>query len=70
METAKLRALRDMASEGIIISFVIQEKAILEFISEGLSLKIDFRRFNGGHYDKHSLLLENYYSEDDIQLII
>ncbi|MBQ1930501.1 MAG: hypothetical protein II344_07730 [Bacteroidales bacterium] len=66
METAKLQALKDMTSVGVIPAFVTQEKAILEFISEGLSLRVDFRRFNGGHYDKHSLLLVDCYSEDDI----
>lgn len=66
METAKLQALKDMTSVGVIPAFVTQEKAILEFISEGLSLRVDFRRFNGGHYDKHSLLIVDCYSEDDI----
>jgi hypothetical protein len=70
METAKHQAFKDMASMGVMSAFVTQEKAILEFVSEGLSLRVDFRRFNGGHYDKHSLLLVDCYSEDDIESII
>lgn len=64
--TIKQQALKDMTSEGIIVSFVYQEKAILELVSEDLSIRIDFRRFNGGHYDKRSLLLIDYYSEEDV----
>lgn len=70
METAKSQALKDMTSVGVITSFIINEKAILEFISEDLSLKVDFRRFNGGHYDKHSLLFIDYCNEEEIQSII
>lgn len=66
MESARLQAFKDMTSMGVMSAFVTQEKAILEFVSEGLSLRVDFRRFNGGHYDKHSLLLVDCYSEDDI----
>lgn len=66
MEKAKLQALKDMTSMGVMSAFITQEKAILEFISEELSFRVDFRKFNGGHYDKHSLLLVDYYSEEDI----
>lgn len=64
--TIKQQALKDMTSEGIIVSFVYQEKAILELVSEDISIRIDFRRFNGGHCDKRSLLLIDCYSEEDV----
>lgn len=65
---AKIQALKDMHSLGIMTSFVLQEKEILEFISEGFSLRVDFRKFNGGHYDKHNIL--DYTNDNDTQLII
>lgn len=65
---AKIQALKDMHSSGIMTSFVLQEKEILEFISEGFSLRVDFRRFNGGHYDKRAIL--DSTDNNDTQLII
>ena len=70
METAKTQAFKDMTSTGVMTAFVTHEREILEFISEGLFLRVDFRRFNGGHYDKYSLLLVDCCSEEDIQPII
>lgn len=63
----KVQALKDMHSLGIMTSFVLQEKEILEFLSEGFFLRVDFRRFNGGHYDKQSLL---EYNKENTQYII
>ena len=51
---------------GVRAEFVTKEKTILEFVSEDFSIKIDFRRFNGGHNNKRSLLLVDCYSEEDV----
>lgn len=66
MGTAKSQAFKDMTSIGVRSEFVAKEKAILEFVSEDFSIRIDFRRFNGGHCDKRSLLLVDCYSEEDV----
>lgn len=50
--TAKQQALIDMSSEGISVTFIAFEKAILEFTATEDSIKVDFRKFNGGHHPK------------------
>lgn len=67
MKSIKNQALQDMRSSGIPTIYILQEKEILEFISEDSSIKVDFRRFNGGHYDKSNLLTE---IEEDNQLLL
>ena len=66
MKSIRNQAIQDMASVGVQTFYILQEKAILEFISEE-SFRVDFRKFNGGHYDKHALLAE---LEEDIQLLL
>ena len=50
--TAKQQALIDMSSEGISVTFIAFEKAILEFTATEDSIRVDFRKFNGGHHPK------------------
>lgn len=50
--TAKQQAMIDMSSEGISIVFFSFEKAILEFTATEDSVRVDFRKFNGGHHPK------------------
>ena len=50
--TAKQQAMIDMSSEGISVTFIAFEKAILEFTATEDSIKIDFRKFNGGYHPK------------------
>ena len=50
--TAKQQAMIDMSSEGISVTFFKFEKAILEFTETEDSIRIDFRKFNGGHHPK------------------
>lgn len=52
--TAKQQALIDMSSEGISVTFIAFEKAIIEFTKTEDSIKIDFRKFNGGHNKKNN----------------
>lgn len=59
MNKIKAQAMRDMTSMGVSTEFIHQEKNILESISEGFSLRVDFRRFNGGHYNKSNMLLKD-----------
>ena len=66
MKSIRNQAIQDMASVGVQTFYILQEKAILEFMSEDSSLKVDFRRFNGGHYDKRALLTE--IEEDNLLL--
>lgn len=66
MKSIRNQAIQDMASAGVQTFYILQEKAILEFMSEDSSLKVDFRRFNGGHYDKRTLLVE--LEEDNLLL--
>jgi hypothetical protein len=48
--TAKQQAMIDMSSEGISVTFLAFEKAIIEFTATENSIKIDFRKFNGGYH--------------------
>ena len=50
--TTKQQALIDMSSEGISVTFIAFEKAILEFTATEDSIRIDFRKFNGGYHPK------------------
>lgn len=50
--TAKQQAMIDMSSEGISIAFFSFEKAILEFTATEDSIRVDFRKFNGGYHPK------------------
>ena len=50
--TAKQQAMIDMSSEGISVTFLAFEKAIIEFTATEDSIKIDFRKFNGRHHPK------------------
>ena len=50
--TAKQQALIDMSSEGISVTFIAFEKAIIGFTKTEDSIKIDFRKFNGGYHPK------------------
>lgn len=50
--TAKEIAMLDMKASGVDIKFLLNEKAILEFTATDLSVKVDFRKFNGGYHPK------------------
>ena len=52
--TARQQALIDMSSEGISVTFLAFEKAILEITATEDSIKVDFRKFNGGHNKKNN----------------
>lgn len=52
MTTAKEQAFKDMSEAGISVVFFSFEKAIIEFTATEDSIKIDFRKFNGGHHPK------------------
>lgn len=67
MKSIKNQALQDMRSSGVPTIYILQEKEILEFISEDSSIKVDFRRFNGGHYDKSNLLS---YNTKEVELFL
>lgn len=50
---ARRQAFIDMTSEGLSVQFIVEEKAILEFTATELSVRVDFRKFNGGHNKKN-----------------
>ena len=50
--TAKKQAFKDMSESGISVVFFSFEKAIIEFTATEDSIRIDFRKFNGGHNKK------------------
>lgn len=50
--TARDIAMLDMKASGVNISFLLNEKAILEFTATDLSVRVDFRKFNGGYHPK------------------
>lgn len=50
--TAKEIAMLDMKASGVDVRFLLNEKAILEFTATDLSVRVDFRKFNGGHHPK------------------
>ena len=50
--TAKEIAMLDMKASGVDIRFLLNEKAILEFTVTELSVRVDFRKFNGGYHPK------------------
>ena len=50
--TAKEQAFKDMSESGISVVFFSFEKAIIEFTATEDSIRIDFRKFNGGHNKK------------------
>ena len=58
IKTAKKQAFKDMVEEGVIAHYIECERDILLLISEDNIIRVDFRRFNGGDYSKHSLLEE------------
>lgn len=46
MNKARQQAIIDMKAEGISITFLHEERAILEFTATENSIRVDFRRFN------------------------
>lgn len=51
-KTAKEQAMSDMVKLGICVNVLIREKEILEFTATENSIRIDFRKFNGGYHPK------------------
>ena len=43
----------DMTSEGISVSYLFEEKSILELTKVVDDVRVDFRCFNGGHNKKN-----------------
>lgn len=52
--SAKECALRDMASVGLSVSYLCNERSILEFTKVVDDVRVDFRCFNGGHNKKNN----------------
>ena len=50
--TAKDIAMLDMKASGVEVKFLVNEKAILAFTATELSVRVDFRKFNGGYHPK------------------
>lgn len=50
--TAREVAMLDMKAAGVDVKFLLNEKVILELTATDLSVRVDFRKFNGGHHPK------------------
>lgn len=50
--TAREAAMLDMKASGVEVKFLLNEKNILEFTATELSIRVDFRKFNGGYHPK------------------
>lgn len=50
--SAKGCAMRDMVLTGVSVSYLCNERSILEFTKVVDDVRVDFRCFNGGHNKK------------------
>ena len=51
--SAKQCAMIDMMSSGVVVSYLREEKSILELTKVVDDVRVDFRVFNGGHNKKN-----------------
>ena len=62
METAKKQAIHDMSEAGIRTSVLYMEKEILQITATSENQRRpDFRKYNGGTYNKSKLLKKQKY---------